>query len=63
MANPLAAILTQVRHAVIDPTAYSAADAIGGTGRLLLPGAVMIGACLLGLWVFNREAPKIAERL
>ena len=32
MANPLAAIFTQVRHAVIDPEAPTAADVIGGDG-------------------------------
>jgi hypothetical protein len=25
--------------------------------------AVLVGACAVGLWVFNREAPRIAERL
>ena len=30
MFNPLAAILTQVRHAVVDPTAPTAATVIGG---------------------------------
>ena len=35
MANPLAAIFTQMRHAVIDPTAPTAADVIGGGAWLL----------------------------
>jgi ABC-2 type transport system permease protein len=63
MCNPLAAILEQVRHAVIDPTAPSAAEAIGGAGRLLIPGSLVVGLFVLGLWVFNREAPRIAEEL
>jgi ABC-2 type transport system permease protein len=63
MCNPLAAILEQVRHAVIDPGAPSAAEAIGGTVRLLIPAGIVVGLFALGLWVFNREAPRIAEEL
>jgi len=63
MCNPLAAILEQVRHAVIDPGAPSAAAAIGGAERLLIPAGVVVGLFALGLWVFNREAPRIAEEL
>jgi ABC-2 type transport system permease protein len=63
MCNPLAAILEQVRHAVIDPGAPSAAEAIGGAERLLIPASIVVGLFVLGLWVFNREAPRIAEEL
>ena len=63
MANPLAAILQQVRHAVIDPGAPSAAEAIGGAERLLIPTALVVTVLALGLWVFKREAPRIAEEL
>ena len=63
MLNPLAAILQQVRHTVIDPSAPSAAAVIGGAERLLLPATLALGLCALGFWVFNREAPGIAEEL
>lgn len=63
MSNPLAAILQQMRHAVIDPTAPSAAAAIGGGTRLLIPAAIVVLVCALGFWKFNREAPRIAEDL
>ena len=43
MANPIASIVTQWRHAVIDPSAPSAASAIGGGARLLIPLAVVLG--------------------
>ena len=52
MANPLTAILTQARHVLIDPDAPTAATAIGGTARLLIPlarGRVRLGARILGL--------------
>jgi len=63
MLSPLGAILQQVRHAVIDPGAPSAAAAAGGWELLLVPSAIVIGVFALGLWVFNREAPRIAEEL
>ena len=63
MANPLAAIFTQVRHAVIDPSAPSAYDVAGGAAWLLVSLAVVAVSCALGSWVFAREAPRIAEDL
>jgi ABC-2 type transport system permease protein len=63
MCNPVAAILLQMRHAVIDPTAPSAAAAIGGAPRLLIPIGIIVGTCAIGFWKFNREAPRIAEDL
>jgi ABC-2 type transport system permease protein len=63
LANPISALLTQMRHAVVDPTARPVWDAIGGTERLLVPGGIVFAVFLLGLWVFRREAPRIAENL
>jgi ABC-2 type transport system permease protein len=61
--NPLGAILTQARKALLDPAAPSAARAIGGNARLLLPFAITAALFALGLWFFNREAPRISENL
>jgi ABC-2 type transport system permease protein len=63
LANPLAAVLQEARHLIIDPAYVGTADAIGGALRLLVPLGVVVGGFLLGLWVFNREAPRIAEEL
>jgi ABC-2 type transport system permease protein len=63
LSNPLAAILQQARRWLIDPAAPGAAHAIGGFPWWLLPVAVFVAVCGGGLWIFNREAPKIAERL
>jgi hypothetical protein len=52
-----------MRHAVVDPTAAGAAEAIGGAARLLIPAAIVLGAFVLGAWAFAREAPKVAENL
>jgi ABC-2 type transport system permease protein len=63
LTNPIAAILAQARHALIDPNAPTAADVIGGGVRLLIPLAVVLAVFALGFWVFTREAPRIAEEL
>jgi len=61
--NPIAALLSQVRHAVVDPTAPSAARVIGGDVRLLIPLGIIFATFALGYWVFRRESPRIAENL
>jgi ABC-2 type transport system permease protein len=63
LTNPIAAILTQVRHAVVDPTAPSVSTAIGDPALLLIPLAIVFGLFALGLYAFNRIAPRIAELL
>jgi ABC-2 type transport system permease protein len=61
--NPLATLFAQMRHAVVDPAAPTAAAAIGGAGRLLLPALLMVGVFALGAVIFSRDAPRIAEHL
>jgi len=63
MCNPLACIIQQARHALIDPHAASAAQAIGGAPRLLVPLAIVVAVCAIGYWIFNCSAPRIAEDL
>lgn len=67
LINPIAAILTQMHAAFIGGTpahpVHGAAASMGGTIRLLIPLGLIFGAFLLGFWVFNREAPRIAENL
>ncbi|MFN2616494.1 MAG: ABC transporter permease [Thermoleophilaceae bacterium] len=61
--NPLATILVEARHVLIDPSAPHAWDAAGGVSHLVVPAAIVLGTLVLGFWVFNREAPRIAEEL
>ena len=61
--NPLAMLLEQARKWIIDPSARGCVEAIGGWKWAMVPLAIFIATCVLGLWVFNREAPVIAERL
>lgn len=63
MANPLAAIIEQARHAVIDPAGPSAAAASGGAVRLLIPLAITVGVLVVSLKLYQRAAPTVAERL
>jgi ABC-2 type transport system permease protein len=63
MLNPFAAILQQFRHAVIDPSNPSAAEAIGGDARLLVPLGLIAAAAVVGFRYFDRKAPRIAEEL
>ena len=61
--NPLATILVQARHSLIDENAPNSWDAAGGFVYLLIPGTIVVALLVLGFWVFNREAPRIAEEL
>ena len=63
MCNPLAVIVQQARHAIVDPSAPSAAEAIGGAKYLLIPFAITAIVCVLGYVIFDRSAPHIAEEL
>jgi ABC-2 type transport system permease protein len=61
--NPVATVLVQSRHTLIDDSAPTAWEAAGGAWHLLVPGAIVLGVLVLGFGVFNREAPRIAEEL
>lgn len=63
MCNPLATLLTEMRHAVVDPTAAGAGAALGGNVRLAIPLGIIAATFVLGLYVFRREAPRVAENL
>jgi ABC-2 type transport system permease protein len=64
MLNPLAVIFEQVRVWVLaEPQAPTAAEAAGGAVHLLPAAAIFVGVCVYAVWIFNREAPRIAEDL
>ena len=64
MVNPLAVIFEKVRIWVLnEPTAPSVLEAAGGWLGLLPAFAIFVGACAFAVWIFNREAPRIAEDL
>jgi ABC-2 type transport system permease protein len=64
MINPLAVIFEQVRVWVLqEAKAPSAAQAAGGAVNLIPAGLIFIGVCGFAVWIFHREAPKVAENL
>jgi ABC-2 type transport system permease protein len=63
LLNPLAPIFEQVRVWVLDPTAPTAVQAAGGRLDLIPAVAIYVTVCVLGVWVFARMAPRIAEEL
>ncbi len=63
VSNPLGMIQVQMYKAFINPSAPSAIEAIGGGIRILLPLGLIAITFVLGVWLFNREAPRIAENL
>jgi ABC-2 type transport system permease protein len=63
LLNPLAPIFELARKWIIQPSAPSPATAAGGYAQLLAPIAIYIGVCVLAVWIFGREAPRIAEEL
>jgi ABC-2 type transport system permease protein len=63
MLNPLTPLFEAARLWVIDPTAPGPATAAGGYDGLIAPAAIYLAICVLAVWVFNREAPRIAEEL
>jgi ABC-2 type transport system permease protein len=57
--NPLTPILELARRWLIDPSA----PLRGGPVEVIVAAVLYFGACVLAVWVFNREAPRIAEEL
>jgi ABC-2 type transport system permease protein len=63
MLNPLTPLLELARVWIIDPTAPTPAEVAGGAAGLIAPIAIYVVLCVLGLRIFTREAPRIAEEL
>ena len=61
--NPFTAVMQEARHALLGPGHLSAAQAAGGTARLLVPLGITLALLAFGFWLFNRRAPRIAEDL
>ncbi|MEO7197123.1 MAG: ABC transporter permease [Solirubrobacterales bacterium] len=61
--NPLVPLFVQTREWMIDPNAPNVIDAAGGAEFLIAPVVVFIGVCALAIWVFHRDAPRVAEEL
>jgi ABC-2 type transport system permease protein len=63
MLNPLAPLLELARKWVVDPSAPGPVSVAGGWLGLLPAIAIFAATCVLAVWLFRREAPRIAEEL
>jgi ABC-2 type transport system permease protein len=63
LLNPLSPLFELGRKWVIDAGAPGPAAAAGGGVRLLAPIAIYVAVCAFAVWIFRREAPRIAEQL
>jgi ABC-2 type transport system permease protein len=64
MVNPVAVIFEQVRIWVLhEPQAPTAVDAAGGWVGLIPAFVIFVAVCAFGVWIFKREAPRVAEDL
>jgi ABC-2 type transport system permease protein len=62
LVNPLAVLLTEMRAAVVDPSAPHAWD-LASPLSMALAAAIGLTAVVLGIVIFIRQAPRIAEDL
>jgi ABC-2 type transport system permease protein len=64
MVNPLSVIFEQVRIWILhEPQAPSVVDAAGGWAGLIPAFVIFVAVCAFGVWIFKREAPRVAEDL
>jgi ABC-2 type transport system permease protein len=61
--NPLTPILSQARHWIVEPDAPTAVAAMGGWARTSISLVIYVLICIAAVWIFRREAPRIAEDL
>ncbi len=61
--NPLVPIFELARKWIIQPNAPDPVAAAGGVPVLVGSIAIYLGVCAFAVWIFRREAPRIAEEL
>jgi ABC-2 type transport system permease protein len=63
MLNPLAVAFQQFRHAFVTHATPSVSVLLGSTAAIAAPVAIVVAVFVIGFWVFNRIAPRVAEDL
>jgi ABC-2 type transport system permease protein len=62
--NPLTPIFDLAQRWITRPsTPWPGSDALGGPLRLAISLSIYVAVCVLAVWIFRREAPRIAEEL
>ena len=60
--NPLASILYQARAWLVEPDAQPLVDLVG-LAPVIGSAVIGLGVCVVGIWLFVRQAPRVAEAL
>jgi ABC-2 type transport system permease protein len=63
LMNPIAAVIQETRYLVLDHDTPSAAAAVGDGVLLVVPLLLVLLTAAIGYVIFDRLAPRIAERL
>jgi ABC-2 type transport system permease protein len=63
LLNPLAPLFAQTRVWIVDPGAPTFSEALGGAVFWIYPLLVLVTVLILGIWLFDRDAPRVAEQL
>jgi ABC-2 type transport system permease protein len=63
MVNPLGVIFEQMRVWMVEPSAPTPRDIAGGIALLLPAAFIYVAVCVFAVWIFNRDAPRVAEEL
>jgi ABC-2 type transport system permease protein len=63
LLNPLTPIFLAAHEWIVDPSVPGAIDAAGGVPQLMGSVSMFLAICAISIWVFSREAPRMAEEL
>lgn len=63
LLNPLAPLFTESRVWIVDPNAPTFSEALGGNVFWIYPTLILVTVVVLGVWLFDRQAPRVAEEL
>jgi ABC-2 type transport system permease protein len=63
LLNPLAPLFAQSRVWLVDSTGPTFTEAMGGAVYWIYPLLVLLTVLFLGAWLFDRDAPRMAEQL
>ena len=63
IANPLTPLIEQGRIWILDASAPTTVEIAGPFFGLIVPLTILVASCVVGYWLFEREAPRVAEEI
>jgi ABC-2 type transport system permease protein len=63
LMNPLALLMTQIRHAVFDPNALPGWAYLPSPAYVLIPAGLIVGSVVAAVVMLRRATPQLAEQL